>query len=268
MAELDRTPPPPARSSSGAGAGGPLQRKVGPFPVWVWLVGVGGVALYMHRRSQAAAAAASGVGTNTDTLSAGAPMDASGAPFGSTGTAATGQTLDQWVAAAFAALIHAGVNPALAEKALSDFVGQNSLNDSEANAISKALGLVGAPPTLLPFYGNIPSSGPTKKPPPVPPTHDPGFRVAPIASFPHVNLLPGEHVVDVLRTSTTGAGYYLTNLGGVFAVGGAPFLGSSFSRPHAAGTQFSQIERNASGGYTLLATNGHTMSFAPAKKAA
>lgn len=253
-----------------AGKGG-LGKKIGPFPTWVWIVGVGGVALYYLRARSAAAQRAAGVGTASDTLTAGAPIDSSGAPIGTTGTGASGLDIDQWRAAAFKALVNAGVAPSLAEQALSNFLNQNALGPQQSAAIDKALGLVGAPPVNLPFYGTVPSPhGPTKKPPPVPTgaTHDPGFRVAPIASFPHVQLGPGEHIVDVIRTNTTGAGYYLSNLGGVFAVGGAPFLGSAFTKPHAAGTQFSKLVLNANGGYTLVADNGHTMTFAPKSKAA
>lgn len=256
--------PPEPKGAPAKPGGSPFSKKIGPFPAWVWVVGVGGVGLLFYRRQQAAAAAAAGVGTAGDTLTAGAPMDSSGAPIGSNGTASTGQTMDQWRQAAFAALVHAGVSPALAEQAIDNFINRNPLGPLQSGAINKALGLVGAPPESLPFIGTVPGGGPTPKPPPVPPTHDPGFRLTPIAAPPHINFLPGEHIVDSLRAggSTSSAGYYLTNLGGIYSVGGARFLGSAFSKPHAAGTQFSQLESDGRGGYTLVATNGHTMHFA------
>lgn len=257
-------PAPPPEPREPEPKGGQLTKRVGPFPMWVWLVGVGGVGLWYFRRRQAAAAQPA-----TDTLTAGAPLDSgSSGQITSPSSSASTQSLDDWRTAAFNALVKAGVNPALAEQALSNFINQNALGPLQSGAISKALGLVGPPPDNLPFYGTVPGTGPTKKPPPVP-IHDPGFGLAPIAAPPHLNELTGEHIVGVLRSAIGGphAGYYVTNLGGVYAVGGAPFLGSAFTRPHAAGTTFTGIEANRAGGYTLLASNGHTMSFAGRKAA-
>lgn len=246
----------------------PATRKIGPFPLWVWIVGVGGVALVLYRKRAAAgqpqAQLPTPIGGAVDPAT-GLPTDpVTGLPFNTSQPSTVNMTLTDWVAHAFKALTGAGVSPALANKALYDYAQGNSLSDPEAGAINKALGLVGMPPVTLPFFGNIPTSGGTpggtQKPPPVPTSG--GRRILPIAGPPS-GRTPGERIVEVIRADKYGpnAGYYLTNFGGVYAVGGAPFIGAAYNRARS----FVDIILNSSG-YTLVDSTGHRYTFAPKPK--
>lgn len=206
---------------------GVLQRKVGPFPVWVWALGVGGVAAFMlHKRNQANASQ-SIVGGLTD-VTAQAPTDLAGGNFG---PSAQGQTLQGWALAAENALVAHNVNPALASKAIADYLAGAPLSKQEVDVLSKAFQYAGFPPEVLPFNGNIPSGKPTPAPSPNPTHSGNGGKLLPIAPAPLLHMLPGEQIVDSVRAPEYGAqaGYYLTNLGGVYAVGGAKFQGSAFN---------------------------------------
>lgn len=154
------TPPAPASKSPAGG-------KIGPFPIWVWIVGVGAVALYLHSRNSANAAAATlptpiaGV-TDPNT---GLPVNPStGLPYTTSQPGTVADDLTTWLGGAFAALTKAGVDPALANKALYDYSQGNALDNTEAGAIDKALGLVGMPPQNLPFFGSIPTAPKVPKP--------------------------------------------------------------------------------------------------------
>lgn len=136
-------------------------RRIGPFPLWVWIVGVGGVALFFYQRNKSAGGTASlqtplvgGVATDPNT---GFPVDpTTGLPYITSQPGSTNQTIDQWVRLAFQALVNAGIAPALANSALYNYAQGNDLSGDQANAINKALGLVGFPPINLPFNGVVP----------------------------------------------------------------------------------------------------------------
>lgn len=177
--------------------GSGFSRRVGPFPLWVWVVGVGGVAVYYYRKQQAAAAAAAG----TDTTGGLIGSTVTGSPSsidGSGGTNATApaatQTLQDWANSALAALAKAGIQPANADKAISDYMNGNALTADEATIVNEALKLAGYPPVTLPFYGSLPN--PTPAPTPAPNTHH--------GSPAPVPAVPGTHVpaASLLNTET------------------------------------------------------------------
>lgn len=143
--------------------GGPLSSI--PRPVLIGGIGVAVVVGYLWWHGRNASSA-----TNTDTISpsvapnidpsTGGLIDPqTGLPYlTSQGSAASSTvTLQGWAAAAAAALKGAGYAPALIEQALYDFTNGNPLTNAEGGVIDKALGLVGQPPNLLPFFGTIPN---------------------------------------------------------------------------------------------------------------
>lgn len=247
----------------------------GGMPLWLILAGGAAVAvfLYVRHRSNAASSQLNSAGLGTTGVvtdpNTGLPVDPlTGLPYISGGgSQQSGQTLAQWAASAEQVLVQNGISPALAGKAIYDYTSSNQLDSQEANAINIALGKIGFPPITLPFLGTVPTTGPTTTPPPVP-TNGGTQTLSPIAAFP-IKLPKGERIVDVVRAPQFGksAGYYLTNFGGVFAVGGAPFLGSGVQPGHKLG-QFTDLLLNSNGGYTLVGTGGSRYTFNPRKKAA
>lgn len=276
------TAAPPGRPGTAPAQGSGPTRKVGPFPIWIWIVGIGGIALVLRSRAKGQAAAPAPLtGGVTVDPNTGFPVDPlTGMPFTGTAANTTAPTLQDWIGKAYGALTAQGVSPALANKALYDYSSGNALDTAESGAINKALGAVGMPPITLPFFGTIPSNGgqptPTPKPPPVPPTphHTVNApKVTPIGALPsQVHLLPGEHVVQAVRATQFGpsAGYYLSNLGGVFAVGGAQEYGKGSYLGLPATTRnkarsFVSLLLNPGGGYTEISNTGERYTFAPGK---
>lgn len=66
-------------------------------------------------------------------------------------------TLAGWITAAENGLKGLGYAPSLISQALYDYTNGNQLSTAEAGVIDKALGTVGYPPNLLPFFGPVPS---------------------------------------------------------------------------------------------------------------
>lgn len=146
---------------------GPAPRR--GIPLWVILVGGGGLALflYMRYRNNAATsgstlgAGTTGVVTDPNT---GLPVDPlTGLPYVTQPTN-TPISMSAWISQAYSALVAAGVDPAAASQALYDYTNAQSLSSQEASIIDKALGLAGYPPQTLPFFGTVPTTGPTKAP--------------------------------------------------------------------------------------------------------
>lgn len=260
-----------APQAKGSGSG----RQLFGMPLWMVGGGVGIVVviLYLRRRSAAGnAGAASGALTGgatpvIDSATGGLIDPNTGLPYISsqTSSASGTQTLSGWITAAQAALKNSGYSPALIEQALYDFTNGNTLTTQEAGAINAALGQVGSPPNLLPFLGNIPNPHPPA-PVPVPkPVPKPVTKV-PLAAAPSIKMQPGEHIVNQVSADAKGGGYYLTNLGGVYAVGGAPFEGSFLGLPaktKAGIGQFVRILLNPGGGYTEVTAAGQKYTFTP-----
>lgn len=264
-----------------ADAPAPAPGRIFGLPIWLVIVGAGGVALWIWHSRQAAAAssgagvlgqggpAGGGVATPVIDPNTGQLIDPlTGNPIG--GVTGAGQTLAEWATAAEKALVTAGISPALAAQAIFDYTSGNSLSSAEGSAVNKALGLIGFPPVTLPFNGTIPGTGPQSAPPPVPTRSPGGTGLTPIQALPAAVLAgfkrTGEYITDVVRTPQygAGAGYYLSNKGGVFAVGGAPYEGSYLGLP-AAGrsgqrTPFTTLTVNRTG-YTIGDTGHETYAF-------
>lgn len=254
-----------------------------PWLLWGG-VGVGAIVLFLYLRNRSAANSANSAITNPNVApvvdpNTGQVLDPlTGLPYltSQASSASSTQTMSGWLAAAEAALANAGYSPALVEQALYDFSNGNTLTNQESGVINRALGLVGSPPNLLPFLGTVPNPQPPAKPPTV---TLPGRTVGgtnpakpylPIAKLPAsllAKMLPGEHIVSQTETNpATGAGYYLTNLGGVFAVGGDQSYGSFLGLPaktRAGITNFVQLIVNPKGGYTEVTAQGQRYTFSP-----
>lgn len=195
---------PPRAPASSAPAGEGISRRIGPFPLWVWLVGVGGVGIWYYRRQQAAAASPAtntlaggtlaGVGPD-GSIAAGVPSTGTVDTSGGTNATSPTPTLQDWANAALRALASAGVSPALAEQAISDFMSGNQLNAAESNIVNRALQLAGYPPETLPFYGDL-----TPHPTPSPDTHHGSPAPTPAAPgvHPAASLLATENDVVAL----------------------------------------------------------------------
>lgn len=282
MADSDAGAP---QAEGGGGLGG--------RPWWVYGVGVAAVVGFLYWRSKRAAAGSSSSvlpGTTVAPLvdsGTGAILDPqTGLPYLTSQGAANSSTLTMagWLTAAQSALKTAGFSPALVQQALYDFLNGNTLNAQEGNVINRALGAVGSPPDLLPFLGNIPNPKPpvptpvTPIPKPVPGPPHPAPKPTqntPLKAPSNVHLLPGEHFVDQVRDARGGnSGYFLTNLGGIYSVGGAKFEGSYLGLPAATRatgkpglgsfrTFVDLIFNPKTGGYTEVSSTGEKYTFDP-----
>lgn len=294
----------------GDGGGGILSGEIMGIPTWMFAAGVVGIAAFLYFRHRSSSSGTSDALTGpiggATTQTAGGAVDPysgqlidpfTGQPYGSVGAnTPQGQTLAGWITAAEKALITAGVSPAAIAQAIYDYTNGNQLTTQEAGIINKALGLVGFPPVNLPFLGTPPAPPkPTKPPPavkppfprpwppaqhlPVPTPVGNGHKLLPLPT-PGPHLLAeidagGARLIQSIRTPQYGkdAGYYLSSNGGVFAVGGAPFLGSYFSLPSSVrnipNRTFRGISLLPGGGYMLTSSTGEKYNFPkPAPKKA
>lgn len=88
---------------------------------------------------------------------------------------------------------------------------------------------------------------------------------APYPPPPGFGSTPGERIVG-FALAPGGGGYYWTNMGGVAAVGGAPFKGSAFGAEYHQGgrrTFTADSFQVTKGGYVLTATSNETYGFPP-----
>ena len=259
-------------SPQATGGGGPLGQ-----PWLIWGLGVGAVVLYLWYRKRNAASASNSVLSNpnvspmVDTGTGGLVDPLTGLPYLTSQAASSSstQTLSGWITAAQNFLKNSGYAPSLIEQALYDFQNGNTLTNQESGVVNAALGGVGYPPNLLPFLGNIPNPqppAPTPAPKPVPKPVPVNQKkgILPVPSG--IKLNPGERFVGFTPSGGNGAGYWLTNLGGVFSVGGAQSYGSFLGLP--AGTRkgignFTGLDILAGGGYTEIAQGGQRYTFTP-----
>lgn len=219
---------------------GVLTKEVGAgplkLPLGLWAVaGVGGVLL---ARKIAASQAAS---SDASTSGAGAALPDGGSlltlgtngavavPGGAidTTTASTITDNNAWRIAAEAALIANGYDALLAAAAIDNYLNGVVLTTQQQGAVAYAIQRIGptpepVPPPIIP----VPSPTPTPTPKP-PPTATPITQATPYYAKPALapNHLAGEAFVDFANSPNRGT-WWLTNWGGVYAVGGAPYKGS------------------------------------------
>lgn len=286
------------------GGGGFLSGEIMGIPTWVFIAGVGAVVVFLYLRKRSSSAADSAalqgpIGGGVTGQVAGGAVDPytgnlidpyTGQPYTAVGSNPS-QTSDlsAWITTAERDLISAGYSPAAIAQAIYDYTNGNQLSAQEAGIINKALQLAGFPPVNLPFLGTPPPNPkpvppPKIKPPlpihlPIPTPVGNGHKLLPLPTPGPVLLSKitagGAKLVQAIRTPQFGpnAGYYLSSNGGVFAVGGAPFLGSYFSLPskdrNIPNRRFTSLQLLPHGGYTLVSSTGEHYSFpAPAPKKA
>lgn len=150
---------------------------------------------------------------------------------------------------------------------------QNAGGASDTSGLGPLPGLGSLEPVII--QQGPPSVGPINVNAPPPPTPaPPRSNSGTLAPPPNITRLPGEVIAASLRTPQYGAtaGYYLTNFGGIEAVGGAPFWGSYLGLPAGArqgdagvGTPsqriFTSITAHGNNGYTITDKMGETYTF-------
>lgn len=214
-----------------------LNKEVGAgplkLPLWGWAIaGVGGVLL--ARKVNAGFGSASSADTSTsdttDPTLGGfvGPGGALNVPSGAADpVGATITDNNAWRIAAVQALINAGYDAILASSAIEHYLDGVQLTTQEAGAVQYAITRLGPPPEATP--------PPIVQPPPTQPPPSQGGGSKPPALqqstpyYPHPalpsNHLAGEAFVDFANSKNRGT-WWLTNWGGVYAVGGAPYKGN------------------------------------------
>jgi hypothetical protein len=232
----------PAAFTKEVGAG-PLK-----LPLWGWAIaGVGGVLLARKitgkasTSGNAANATDTTSATTTDTTANGGlvPIANNGAvsvPGGAlSSTAVLITDNDAWRTAAISALVSGGYDALLASDAVEKYLDGDPLTTQEQGAITYALTRIG--PTPLPVAPSVAKPPATSTPSPAPKTPTPivgsgpgrlGQQTTPNTPMPALakNHEPGEAFVDFANPPFGKGTWWLTNWGGVYAVGGAPFKGA------------------------------------------
>lgn len=224
-------------------AGDAFSKEIGAgplkLPLWGWAIaGVGGVFLARKIGGLGGAGASTSAPADTSTsgdLPAGGVLTlgangAVGVPGGALSPVTSTITdNDQWRVAAISALVGDGYDALLASTAVQKYLDGEVLTTFEKAAISYALTRIG--PTPLPVLPPI--GAPTPTPTPTPPTTGPPKPAPGQQSTPNVphpalpaNHAPGEAFVDFANPTLGKGTWWLTNWGGVYAVGGAPYKGN------------------------------------------
>lgn len=239
--------------------------KVGPLPLWGWAAAIAGGYFVFKKLNPtvstadntlptpnaADAALANSLVPDTSNPNGGGsdPNPTPGAPT----------TNAAWAIAAVTALIGQHADPVAAENAINKYLAGASLTTAEHALVSAALHAVGPPPEGVPISSPAPVQPPTSPP-------GGGGKVVPLP--PHTFTLPNEYVVGQLVPPNGKGTWYLSNYGGVAAVGGAPFYGSAFTRgvhaplpPAPASWRWSAIRNFGRGGYQIMSTRGDVQTF-------
>lgn len=265
---------------------GALGKEVGAgplkLPIWGWLIaGVGGV--YVAKKitaKQAASAGGSSDTTSADTSTTGTGLPGGGAltvgsngalgvPNGALSPVATTITdNDAWRIAAEQALVAGGYSGLLADSAVAKYLNGAQLTTQEAGAINYVLTRIGPTPTPVPPPVSAPPK-PVPSPSPAPKPTPSIQQTSPQAPKPALtpNHAPGEAFVDF---ANVGKGtVWLTNWGGVYAVGGAPFKGAPIGArvskqlgPPPAGQSFVSIDPLGANGYIIHDNRTDTGDYA------
>jgi hypothetical protein len=188
-------------------AGNFLTHKVGPLPVGIWMVAAGGIYLYVKRKNTAAGpggptaltpagtvATTGGIGSSDMSHGGG-----SGGDTGSGGNTVAGQysTNDAWGRAAVNFLVARGVDPTVANSAITQFLASQNLTADQQAQVNLAIQSLGAPP-------NLPQPG--TAPPPI--TTPPGtiYAANPPTGLNATNI--GMNSVDLTWNKATNATSY------------------------------------------------------------
>lgn len=189
------------------GAGNFLTHKLGPLPVGVWMAAALGIYLYLKHKNAAAAGAGGPTaltpsGTVPTTGGIGSSDQAGGGSGGDTGTSGSttaGQyaTNDAWGRAAINYLVGIGVDPTVANSAITQFLASQNLTADQQAQVNLAIQALGAPP-----------SPPTPGTAPPPVTNPPGTVYA---ANPPTGLSAGNvqmNSVDLTWNKATNATAY------------------------------------------------------------
>lgn len=244
--------------------------KIGPLPAWGWAAAaVGGYLIFKRSQGSTAGQTASAVPTPSaadaalanslvpDTSGGNASTQATAQPTPSTPTTNTA-----WLNAAVNALIAQHLDPVTAENALNKYLAGQPLTATEHTMVSTAIAAIGPPPEGAPVSGTVPTA--TTTPPPSTPPPSGTLTPLPAGTW----KIPGEYTVGQLETQSGHGTWYLSNYGGVAAVGGAPFEGSAFTRgihaplpPNAPAWRYSGIRAYGQHGYQITSTRGDVQAF-------
>lgn len=227
----------PAALSKEVGAG-PLK-----LPLWGWAIaGVGGVLLARKitgGSSSAASEPAAEPAPAADpldlpaggvlTLGANGALQVPGGAFSPVASTITDN--DQWRQAAINAMVTRTppYDALFAANAVQKYLDGDRLTTAEQGAISWALTRIGPTPTPVPVSIPIVTTpAPTPKPIVAPGPITIGQQNTPNTPKPALpaNHAPGEAFVDFANPPFGKGSWWLTNWGGVYAVGGAPYLGN------------------------------------------
>ena len=214
------------------GGGSPLSRIPKPVLLGGGAVIVGVGYIFYRKRKSAAAAAAAANSDNTSTQMGAASGGAYGNPLPGSGMLA----------------------PILIN------VGGSGASTTDPGADPPKIPIGPSSGTTLPMQPGVP--------PPVPASGIP----PPIAAFLQGKVMQaGENIVQEVA-DPLGGWLALTNKGGVYTYGGAPFMGSYLgyadqtkdpAAEKAGRGSFTQIVPRANGGYTLIDQHGETYNFDP-----
>lgn len=172
-----------------------LSHKIGPLPVGIWMIAAGGIFWYMKGRKTSAGGPgaqtdpAGNVGTidpktgyvygsSQDQSAQGAGFGGSGGGGGSDGSTSSGSTVagqyadnNAWARAAINFLVGVGVDPTVANSAVTQYITSQALNTDQQGAVNLAIQSIGAPP--------VPPTPGTSPPPVVIPPAGGGTVYAP-----------------------------------------------------------------------------------------
>lgn len=237
-----------------------LTKEVGAgkfkFPVIVW-AGIGIVGVLIARKASSLSIFGGGASSSTpesDTVTDptiplggyggnGAVPIVNGAAGGSfdSGTASSITDNEQWRTAATNYLVSANYDALAAATAIADYLNGNALTSAERIMVEAALRRIG--PTPEPVFPQLPVITPTPivvkpptkpKPTPVPPKTKPPVPTAKPIQQTHALYTAklkaahasNERFVAFVNLQNGHGTWWLTNLGGIYTAGSAPYLGS------------------------------------------
>ncbi len=190
-------------------AGNFLTHKVGPLPIGVWMVAAGGIYWYVRKKNAGSAntgptalTPSGRVGTTGGIGSSdmsGGSGGGSGGDTGGSGSTVAGQyaTNDAWGRAAINYLVARGVDPTVANSAITQFLASQNLTADQQAQVNLAIQAMGSPP-------NPPQPG--TAPPPI--TTPPGtvYAANPPTGLSAGNI--GMNSVDLTWNKATNATAY------------------------------------------------------------